>query len=48
VHTLTAVLKRANGRSQRLLERLGFSLVSAEDAGLGADEILTERRVAAP
>ena len=48
VHTLTAVLKRANGRSQRLLERLGFSLVSAEDAGLGADEILMERRVAAP
>jgi [ribosomal protein S5]-alanine N-acetyltransferase len=30
VHTLTAVLKRNNLRSARLLERLGFSLASPE------------------
>lgn len=48
VQTLTAVLKSANGRSRRLLERLGFSLVSAEDGSVGTDEILMERRIAAP
>jgi len=48
VHTLVAVLKRANGRSRRLLERLGFSPLSAEDASLGADEIALQRRIAAP
>ena len=48
VHTLSAVLKRANSRSRRLLERLGFSAVSAEDASLGTDEISMERRIAAP
>ena len=48
VRRLSAVLKRANGRSRRLLERLGFSLVSDEDADVGADEILMERRIAAP
>jgi [ribosomal protein S5]-alanine N-acetyltransferase len=48
MQTLTAVLKRANGRSRRLLERLGFSLVSAEDGRVGADEILMERPIAAP
>jgi len=47
VRTLTAVLKDANGRSRRLLEQLGFSLVSAEDASVGADEILMQRRIAA-
>jgi RimJ/RimL family protein N-acetyltransferase len=46
VQTLTAVLKRANARSRRLLERLGFSLVSAEDGSVGADELLMERRIA--
>jgi RimJ/RimL family protein N-acetyltransferase len=48
VQTLTAVLKRANHRSRRLLERLGFSPVSAEDGRVGADEILMERPIAAP
>jgi len=47
VHTLTAVLKGTNNRSRRLLERLGFSADSVEDAGLGADEISMERRIAA-
>ena len=48
VRTLSAVLKGANGRSQRLLEQLGFSLVSAEDGSVGTDEILMERRIGAP
>jgi RimJ/RimL family protein N-acetyltransferase len=46
VRSLSAVLKRANDRSRRLLEQLGFSPVSAEDASLGADEIRMERRIA--
>ena len=43
VHSVTAVLKRENRRSLRLLERLGFSLASAElhaKCGVGADELL--------
>lgn len=41
VHTVVAVLKRANHRSERLLRRLGFVPGSAEDAVLyeaGPDE----------
>lgn len=46
VHNLTAVLKRENLRSQRLLERLGFTRATAElHAALGAeaDELLMIR-----
>jgi [ribosomal protein S5]-alanine N-acetyltransferase len=41
-----AVLKQGNVRSMRLLERLGFSLASAEDhraAGIDADEALMQK-----
>ena len=51
VRTLTAVLKRGNGRSLRLLERLGFSFASAEshaERKVDADELLMLRRVDAP
>jgi RimJ/RimL family protein N-acetyltransferase len=46
VRTLTAVLKRGNDRSLRLLERLGFALASPELRDLcevGPDEILMQR-----
>src|SRR5262249_37713055 len=46
VRRLTAVLKRENGRSRRLLERLGFMLASAElhaAHGVEAGEILMLR-----
>ena len=44
--SFTAVLKRDNGRSMRLLERLGFTLASAErhvQAGAEPDEVLMQR-----
>lgn len=49
VHTLTAVLKRSNARSLRLLERLGF--VPAPDAlravhGVEPDELILQRAAA--
>ena len=46
VHTLTAVLKRDNGRSLRLLERLGFRPArrgSAPPGKCAADELLMVR-----
>jgi RimJ/RimL family protein N-acetyltransferase len=48
VHTLTAVLKRANRRSLRLLERLGFSLASAKshvEHNVDPGEVLMQREV---
>jgi len=48
VQTFTAVLKRANGRSMRLLERLGFSLATPElhaRRGVEPDELLMQREV---
>jgi L-amino acid N-acyltransferase YncA len=51
VRMLTAVLKRENGRSLRLLERLGFSLASAESHAVrkvDADEVLMQRQIDAP
>jgi ribosomal-protein-alanine N-acetyltransferase len=45
---LTAVLKRANLRSMRLLERLGFAPASPErrsEVQVDADEVLMERAV---
>lgn len=48
VHRLCAVLKRANHRSMRLLERLGFSLASPEAAARAAiedGEALMERAI---
>lgn len=50
VHTLLAVFKRANARSRRLLERLGFAAdaaASAQRALVELDEELMLRRVAA-
>jgi len=50
VHTLWAVFKRANARSRRLLERLGFGAADraqAERMAIDADEDLMQRRVAA-
>lgn len=47
---LTAVLKRANVRSLRLLERLGFGRAGAErqrQLGIEADELLMQRDVRA-
>jgi len=49
VETLSAVLKRENHRSQRLLERLGFAPASKEQqlrAGVEADEMLMLRKAA--
>lgn len=49
VETLSAVLKRANHRSLRLLERLGFEPASGERtlrAGVEADEMLMLRKAA--
>jgi RimJ/RimL family protein N-acetyltransferase len=46
VHTLTAVFKRENARSRRLLERLGFALASAEaqtERNVEADELMMQR-----
>jgi ribosomal-protein-alanine N-acetyltransferase len=51
VETLAAVLKRANLRSRRLLERLGFvpgSAALAEELGVEADELLFVRAARAP
>jgi ribosomal-protein-alanine N-acetyltransferase len=51
VRMLTAVLKRENGSSLRLLERLGFSLASAESHAVrkvDADEVLMQRQIDAP
>jgi RimJ/RimL family protein N-acetyltransferase len=50
IRSLTAVLKRENFRSQRLLERLGFSVAPPEwhaRLQLEADELLMCRAVAA-
>jgi [ribosomal protein S5]-alanine N-acetyltransferase len=50
VHTLLAIFKRANHRSRRLLERLGFGVADAasrQGAELEADEDLMQRRIAA-
>jgi len=47
VHTVLAVLKRANFRSRRLLEALGFAAPSAQDMrhfALEADEDALQRR----
>ena len=49
VETLSAVLKGANLRSRRLLERLGFALAPdamREEAEAGADELLMVRSAA--
>jgi len=49
VRTLTAVLKRENRRSLRLLERLGFALVSSEshaERNVDPSEVLMQRVVA--
>jgi len=49
VHTLTAVLKRENQRSFRLLERLGFSLASTETHAahdVGSDDLMMQRKPA--
>jgi RimJ/RimL family protein N-acetyltransferase len=49
VRRLSAVFKRPNHRSQRLLERLGFALASGElhaELGVEADELLMVRQVA--
>lgn len=51
VRTLTAVLKRGNHRSMRLLERLGFAPASPERVAgvrVGADEVLMERDAPRP
>jgi RimJ/RimL family protein N-acetyltransferase len=51
VHTLTAVLKRDNRRSLRLLERLGFSVASAKshaEHNVEPSEVLMQREVPAP
>jgi RimJ/RimL family protein N-acetyltransferase len=51
VRKFCAVLKRKNGRSMRLLERLGFSPASAEaHAGrqVGSDELLMQRQIRRP
>jgi RimJ/RimL family protein N-acetyltransferase len=48
VHTVTAVLKAANRRSLRLLERLGFELASAEahaERRVEQSEILMHRAI---
>jgi len=50
VHTLWAVFKRANARSRRLLERLGFAAADAADVlslAIDADEDLMLRCIAA-
>ena len=49
VHTLLAIFKRANHRSRRLLERLGFGaadVASLQGVELEADEDLMQRHVA--
>jgi hypothetical protein len=46
VQTITAVLKRENWRSQRLLERLNFELASAESSAaheIEPGEIMMQR-----
>jgi RimJ/RimL family protein N-acetyltransferase len=46
VETLSAVLKRTNRRSMRLLERLGFSIApeaSRRELAVEADELLMVR-----
>jgi RimJ/RimL family protein N-acetyltransferase len=51
VRSLTAVLKRANFRSLRLLERLGFSLASQEqhaECHVQPDEVLVRRDIQGP
>jgi RimJ/RimL family protein N-acetyltransferase/N-acetylglutamate synthase-like GNAT family acetyltransferase len=48
VLTLTAVLKRANHRSLKMLTRLGFAAATparAQEIGIEADEILMERGI---
>ena len=50
VRDLSAVLKRENRRSVRLLERLGFTPASRDDPGRGAildDELLMVREITA-
>ena len=50
-HRLTAVLKRRNERSRRLLERLGFSPASHElctGRGIEPDELMLQRAAEAP
>jgi [ribosomal protein S5]-alanine N-acetyltransferase len=50
VHMALAVVKRANLRSRRLLERLGFGAADAADVlrlAVAADEDLLQRRIAA-
>jgi [ribosomal protein S5]-alanine N-acetyltransferase len=50
VHTAWAVFKRANTRSRRLLERLGFVAADAADLlrlAVDGDEDLMQRRIAA-
>jgi ribosomal-protein-alanine N-acetyltransferase len=50
VHTLLAIFKRANHRSRRLLERLGFAAADAailQGAELESDEDLMQRSVVA-
>jgi RimJ/RimL family protein N-acetyltransferase len=50
VHTITAVLKRENWRSKRLLERLNFTLAPAESNAIHEiepDEIMMRREVRA-
>jgi RimJ/RimL family protein N-acetyltransferase len=44
VHSAHAVFKRNNGRSLRLLERLGFALASPE-SHIEPDELLMERKL---
>lgn len=51
VRRLSAVFKRENLRSQRLLERLGFSPASPETGdrpGVEADELLMRREIQVP
>jgi RimJ/RimL family protein N-acetyltransferase len=45
VRELSAVLKRDNQRSRRLLERLGFAPAAAEPNALEPDEIMMQRPV---
>jgi len=48
VNELSAVLKRDNQRSRRLLERLGFALVAVEANAIEPDEIMMQRPLRAP
>lgn len=45
-HLLVAVFKRANTRSRRLLERLGFSAAAAGSVTAQGDEDAMQRRLA--